>query len=198
MKLLSKLQIERCPHCNIALPSMNIFSSQSATKSYAGGNLRFWATYQCSTCGGVVLACSYSNEGSIAELYPNLSTLEESIPERAREYLRQSIESLHAPAGAVVLAASSIDAMLKNKNYKDGSLYSRIDKAAENHLITKEMALWAHEVRLEANEQRHADESSPLPKEEDAKRVIEFTKALAQLLFVLPARIQKGLQEIKK
>ena len=45
--------------------------------------------------------------------------------------------------------------MLKKKEYKKGSLYSRIDKAAEDHLITEEMAKWAHEVRLDSNEPRH-------------------------------------------
>ena len=43
--------------------------------------------------------------------------------------------------------------MLKAKDYTEGSLYSRIDKAVEDRLITKEMAAWAHEVRLDANDQ---------------------------------------------
>ena len=91
-----------------------------------------------------------------------------------------------------MLCASSVDAMLKEKNYKDGSLYQRIDKAAENHLITSEMAKWAHEVRLDANDQRHADESAELPEEADAQKCIEFTKALGEFLFVLPGRVERG------
>jgi hypothetical protein len=39
-----------------------------------------------------------------------------------------------------MLSASAVDAMLKVKGYKSGSLYSRIDKAAEDHMITSEMA----------------------------------------------------------
>ena len=34
-----------------------------------------------------------------------------------------------------MLAASAVDAMLKEKGYIDGSLYARINKAAEEHLI---------------------------------------------------------------
>ena len=56
-----------------------------------------------------------------------------------------------------MLSASSIDAMLKSKGYKKGNLYKRIEKAAEDHLITSEMAKWAHQVRLGANDERHAD-----------------------------------------
>jgi hypothetical protein len=71
-------------------------------------------------------------------------------------------------------------------------LYKRIDKAAAEHLITAKMAEWAHEVRLDANDQRHADEEAPLPEQSDAEKVIEFARALAQSLFVLPARIERG------
>jgi len=95
-----------------------------------------------------------------------------------------------------MLAASSVDAMLKAKGYTDGSLYSRIDQAAKDNLITKDMAAWAHEIRLEANGQRHADAGAALPTGNDAVRVIEFAEALGQFLFVLPARINRGLQAL--
>ncbi len=91
-----------------------------------------------------------------------------------------------------MLAASSIDAMLKEKGYKDGSLYDRIKQAAKDHLITEEMAVWAHDVRLDANDQRHADDQASLPDEEDASKCIEFAQALAEFLFALPARVERG------
>lgn len=77
-------------------------------------------------------------------------------------------------------------------------MYERIEKAAADHLITSDMALWAHEVRLDANDQRHADEDVDLPNEDDAKRVIDFASALAQFLFVLPAKVSRGLEKAKK
>ena len=91
-----------------------------------------------------------------------------------------------------MLTASAVDAMLKDKGYKDGSLYARIGAAAKDNLITNEMASWAHEIRLDANDQRHADENAPLPNSADAEKVIEFASALAQFLFVLPARVERG------
>lgn len=94
-----------------------------------------------------------------------------------------------------MLAASSIDAMLKNKSYKEGSLYSRINKAAEDHLITSEMAKWAHNVRLDANEPRHADEAASLPSADDARRSIDFAIALGEFLFVLPSKVSRGLKD---
>jgi hypothetical protein len=91
-----------------------------------------------------------------------------------------------------MLAASGVDAMLKAKGLTSGSLYNRIDQAAEANMITKDMAQWAHEVRLDANEPRHADEKRPLPTVEEAKKTVEFARALGDFLFVFPARVQRG------
>jgi hypothetical protein len=62
-------------------------------------------------------------------------------------------------------------------------------------VITEEMAKWAHEVRLDANDQRHTDDDVPLPDAKDAERCIRFAKALAQFVFVLPAMVNKGPED---
>jgi len=93
-----------------------------------------------------------------------------------------------------MVCASAIDAMLKERGLSKGSLHARIDTAANEHIITTDMANWAHHVRLEANGQRHADGEDPLPTKEDAERSLEFALALAEFLFVLPARVTRGLE----
>ena len=134
----------------------------------------------------------------IEEIYPAPLTVESAIPDRARAYLEQAISSINAPAGAAMLAASAVDAMLKSRGLVDGNLYSRIKMAVESHLITEEMSHWAHEVRLEANDQRHADNDAELPTSQDAKKLIEFVQALGTILFVLPARVQRGIESAQK
>ena len=143
-------------------------------------------------------AWAQQNGHAVQQIFPKPAEVDEEVPSPAKEYLTQAIQSLHAPAGAVMLAASAVDAMLKCKDYKDGSLYSRIKKAAEDHLITDDMAEWAHEVRLDANDPRHADEANPLPTNADGRRSIDFAQALAQLLFVMPARVRRGRGEVSK
>jgi hypothetical protein len=54
------------------------------------------------------------------------------------------------------------------------------------------MTAWAHEIRLDANDQRHADEDALLPEISDAEKAVAFATALAEFLFVLPARVQRG------
>ncbi len=193
MKPGNQLPLERCPQCNVARPTLNRSWGPSETTDHAGSSKRSWSTYRCASCGGMVLVCSPNNHGyDITSIWPPPQTVDSTIPDKAREFLTQAIASQHAPAGAVMLTASAVDAMLKDKGYKEGNLYTRIDSAAKNHLITQEMAAWAHEIRLDANDQRHADEDASLPSDADAIKAIEFARALAQFLFVLPARVERG------
>ncbi|AQL36417.1 DUF4145 domain-containing protein [Pseudomonas syringae] len=197
MKQGNSLSLQRCPHCNVAKPHLQAIRNDS-TLDDKGVNPRYWSTYKCSICGGVVLAVApfYDKHDptafDITDIWPAPQIVHPSIPERAKRYLEQAIASIHAPAGAVMLTASAVDAMLKEKGLKDGSLYSRIEAAATHHLITPEMASWAHEIRLDANDQRHSDEDASMPSEAEASKAVEFATALAQFLFVLPARVARG------
>jgi len=192
--LMANLNLPRCPHCNVAAPTLEQVTNFDTT-NYEKINNRVWGIYKCTYCGGVVSAYSNKLNGVVIDYFPKSTSVDKELPERVRDYLQQALNSMNAPAGAVMLAASSVDAMLKEKEYQEGSLYSRINKAAEKHLITEEMAKWAHEIRLDANEQRHSDEDSLLPTEDDAKRVIDFAIAFGQFLFVLPARVLRGIEE---
>ena len=190
--LSPQLILDRCPHCSISNPSlMHVYDTMST--DHEGRNSRYWALYVCKKCGSMVTASAKGWKEPTLQIFPSNIEISDDFPRGTKKILEQSIASIHAPAGAVMLAASSVDAMLKKKNYKDGSLYERIEKAVEEHLLTPEMANWAHEVRLDANDQRHADEKVSIPSGEDAKKVIDFTKAIAEYLFVLPARIKRGL-----
>lgn len=187
-----QLILDKCPHCKVAKPLLQRQSNYE-TQNSDGENPRYWGAYICSQCGGVTLAWSYYDGEEIQEMYPESKIVDPVIPEQAREYLKQAIDSLHAPAGSIMLSSSSVDAMLKAKGYTKDGLYPRIKKAVEDQLITDGMAKWAHLVRLEANEQRHADETFSMPTEQEAQRVIDFTLAFAEFLFVLPAKVEQGI-----
>jgi hypothetical protein len=129
----------------------------------------------------------------IERLYPEAKIVDEAIPESARAYLTQAHATLHAPDAAAVMAASAVDAMLKASGHIEGSLYSRIDAAVAAHLLTDGMGAWAHAVRLEANNVRHADGKKAHITSDEALQVVEFADALGDFLFVLTAKIQKGV-----
>jgi len=194
--LQNQLTLDRCPHCSISKPNV-VLKTNFETESYDKGYKRVWGIYACTSCGGVITASSYDWGQDVREIYPRIKTVDNSLPTKARVFLHQANETIHSPSGSIMLSASCVDAMLKAKGYKDGSLYKRIEKATEEHLITPEMAKWAHQVRLDANDERHADENAELPNSNDAKKLIEFTTALAQFLFVLPALVEQGIEESK-
>lgn len=122
------------------------------------------------------------------------------LPRRAQGYLGEAIRAMNggAPAAAIMACASAVDSMLKEKGFRTGSLYARIDEAAKKLVITGDMATWAHQVRLDANDQRHADEEAEIPAKPDAERCIKFVETLGEILFVLPTRVSRGIEDASK
>jgi Domain of unknown function (DUF4145) len=190
--------ILRCPHCSIAAPHLlRAWSSHGPTKRSDGGNPRWWGVYLCQSCGGVVSVVGIAPSNSdfyLAEVFPSTKTAHEDLPEPARIFLQQAYETLNAPDAAAVMAGSAVDAMLKAKGYVEGSLYDRIDKALADNVLTRGMADWAHAVRLGSNRPRHADENKPHTSFLEATQSVEFAEALGNFLFVLTARIDRGLK----
>jgi len=199
--------LERCPYCHIAKPLLSRTHEPIKVENEQPlAKYCFWATYSCSSCKHLVLAKS-ANTGSpwnelntlpVENVWPSAKPLSLDIPQRARNYLQQAIESVLAPDGAAMLSGSAVDAMLKDKGYKDGSVYHRIEAASKDGILTKSMADWAHEVRLGSNRPRHSDDENPHVSDREARQSIEFAEALAQFLFVLPARVKKGIEDTSK
>lgn len=144
-----------------------------------------------------MLVKSNVSNGEVQAMYPDREIINPEIPGKASVYLQQALDSLQAPSGCVMLCASSVDWMLKEKGYKSGSLNDRINQAAIDHKITEDMAKWAHQVRLDANDERHADETATMPTPAQAAQSLEFAMALGQFLFVLPSRVTRGIASSK-
>ena len=130
-------------------------------------------------------------------IFPVPETIQEGLPLKAASFLKQAIESVHAPSGSIMLCASAVDSMLKEKGLKDGKLFTRIEAATKANLITSDMAAWAHDIRLDANDERHADEAADLPTADDARKCIDFVRSLGDFMFVLPARVARGREASK-
>jgi hypothetical protein len=160
-----------------------------------------WATFRRTTCGGVVLAKGAPNaqvsNALVVEVLPSTKPAHEDLPDQAKRFLQQAFETLNAPDAAAVMAGSAVDAMLKELGYKDGSVYDRIKKAVENHILTEGMGTWAREVRLGANRPCHADAEHPHVSIEEAKQSVEFAEALGYFLFVLTKRVERGMAAAK-
>jgi len=190
------LELDRCPWCITAKPSLHRVHHSDTNNSP-----EYWAIYECSRCRKIVLAYFFDNGDTVAlEYYPdNAPHINEHIPERARLLLKQAQDTIQSPDASIMVCASALDIMLQEigRNKSEGNLAARIKKAAEENQITKGMADWAHEVRMVANDNRHPDLSQPSATIENASLCLEFALALAEILFVLPARVKKGIAEAK-
>lgn len=190
--------VTRCPHCSISAPRLYlVWSSKNGegTKRTDGGTPKAWRAYLCGSCGGGVFAEAYGTYVGVAAqaIYPNPPAAHQDLPPVAKRFLQQAFETLHAPDAAAVMAGAAVDAMLKERGYLDGSLYSRIDKALADNVLTRGMADWAHSVRLGSNRPRHADLDKPHVTHQEARQSVEFAEALGTFLFVLTAKVTRGI-----
>lgn len=195
-KLLSQFGLERCPHCKAHNPVLIELFQMANSGDYAGRNQRTWAYYRCATCGSFVSACAPQGGVEATDWFPRSDDVHSDVPGAVARFLQQALDTLNAPDGSIVMSASAIDAMLRIHGYTEGTLFSRIDKAAADHLITQDMAEWAHDVRLDANDIRHVNEASSIPTLDDARRAFDFAQTIAELLFVLPARVRRGRKPV--
>ncbi|TMK05015.1 MAG: DUF4145 domain-containing protein [Alphaproteobacteria bacterium] len=189
--------LKRCPHCSIAGPHFtSVCISQGPTPRTDGGKKINWGAYHCSSCGSIVTVSAELAGASFAfkGAFPDAKIAHEDIREPARTFLQQAYETLHAPDAAAVMAGSAVDAMLKAHGLEAGSLYARIDEALTKNLLTQGMADWAHNVRLGSNRPRRADKDKPHVSPNEAKQSVEFAEALGNFLFVLTARVNRGLK----
>jgi len=194
-QLSTSLQLEHCPYCAIARPQLARITERENNRR--GGHRR-WGVYECLGCGGLIVAAARAGDPAhgIIECYPDVPhDLPDTIPTRPREYLRQARDLLAQPAGSVMLSASAVDAMLEEKGLKDGRVYERIHDAVAQHLISEDMAQWAHQVTLDPNDPRYVDGRASMPSLEDAQRCLGFALTLADVLFVLPGRVTRGIAE---
>ena len=207
LPLAPHLKLRRCPHCAVANPALLSVHTLEAAPGHPfalGLNKKMhWQIHVCQSCAGVVAAgMAYDPDRLMAPglqmlpkvewIVPMPEAISQLIPERVAYYLEQAQDTLASAAASIVMSASAVDSMLKCKGYEKGSLHERIEMAAGDGVITAEMSALAHDVRLDANDQRHADAQAPLPTTADAQRCFEFAHALAELLFVLPARVKRA------
>jgi hypothetical protein len=192
------LDLSRCPQCGIANPTMEMMYRSPVLKGKLNTSERAYVMWMCTTCGDCIMSRYYAeldiNVGDnvlrMNGLWPVSTTVSSTIPQPAGRYLQQAMDSLAAPDGATMLAASAILAMLKAKGHKSSQLFEAINLAIKAKELTPELAAWAHKLRLDANDPRHADDNSPHRSVEEARELVAFATMLAEIWFVLPTKIQ--------
>lgn len=192
------LLLTRCPHCSTASPTVEAWDRE-IVKEGPKGSQRHWRLYFCKSCGGAIVGCSKHTHHFVTELYPSLlRDLSWHIPANAKQHLAEARDITSQPSACIMSCANAINAMLIAKKVEGGNLYPRLKNAQDAGILSKEVALWGHQVRLDANEERHPDEEYTPPTVDDAKQALEFTLMLAEILFVIPAKVNEGVRASKE
>ncbi len=194
LSLGHQLELAHCPHCSVDRPLL-LAQWQSHSTDYAHANPRYWRVYKCQRCGGMVMAAGLGFDFPVKEQYPASLQVASCIPDPARTLLQQAIASFHAPAGSVLLVESAVDAMLRERGYCEGSVYCRLGQASVEQVISAEMLTWARQIRLSPECAPPSHTPARLPTRDDARQAVELGLALAELLFVLPARALQGIRD---
>lgn len=120
--------------------------------------------------------------------YPEPKAAPDIPPSIAAPYL-EAQRVFHAGAYPSTLAACCTVIELIGAHFAiTGKLYQIIDGLQQRGLLIQSLADWAHALRVMRNEALHAGMAVP---EVDARECLAFIELVLDLLFVLPARVER-------
>src|SRR3954462_2719482 len=129
---------------------------------------------------------------------PKDTTAPDAVPANISRFYEQAADSLRVgnldTAGVMFRKVLETSSKEKIPSARDKPLVKRIDMLADAGLITSDMKLWAHEIRLGGNDAAHDEE--PFTKA-DAERLEAFCNAFLQYAYTLPELVASGCTSAK-
>ena len=122
--------------------------------------------------------------------------LDVAVPERIRHVLpdlaedvgrrRNAVGTLNLCRGVLEEALRELEQANSQTPNRNTLLVNRIDNLCERGIITKSVAEWAHEIRLDGNRSAHELVGDP----DLAVVYLDFLKVFLEVAFVLPKKIE--------
>lgn len=107
---------------------------------------------------------------------------------------REELHTASTPRQRVFICRMLLEQMCAERGATTGNLASRIDALADK--LSPAVTEWAHTVRLLGNVAVH--EPTTTIDLDDSLELVEFTRTLAELLYTIPARIQRQREAREK
>ena len=187
---------DTCPYCRTSEVALTVTHSYNRPRSQPP--YETYALMSCGFCARAALGVfqgpdlgNLVNSRFLVDIFPTLDvTPPKHLPAQVESRYMEAVKIMGgAPESAGMMFRKTLDVALKLIRPEDrGNLKQRIDKAAEVDAITKDLAKWAHRIRLDGNDAAHAD--NPISSD-DLKDLHRFTELVLLYLFSLPGMLEE-------
>lgn len=112
------------------------------------------------------------------------------LPENVARFFEQGVQNERAEnwdaAGAMFRKSLDVATKILDSDNANKTLFQRINLLAASGRLTADLAVWAHEVRIDGNESVHGDEPETV---DDVSAIHQFCRAVLLYCFSLPALV---------
>lgn len=189
-----------CPFC---MERGNFKTAFHAEKKKPNSDKKLnFDTLECGNCAGYVMVLWSASErgygsglhGSKVLPWPlKFEKYPEHWPEAVGRYWLQAIKNLKEENwdAAAVMARSSLQLALRDKNANGNNLKQEVDDLANKSILPPIMREWSNEIRLLGNDSAHPDPCAPPTDSKNAKDIVKFLDFLLEYLYTLPHEISE-------
>ena len=185
-----------CPYCRTTEVALSV--THRYDRPHDGGLHEAYALMSCGFCARASLGVFRRPNQSplidsrfLVDIFPTLDVAPpKHLPAEVKSRYMEAVKIMGmAPESAGMMFRKTLDVALKCIRPDDrGNLKQRIDKAAEGDAITKDLAEWAHRIRLDGNDAAHDDDPISPDEVNDLHR---FTELVLLYLFSLPGMLDE-------
>jgi hypothetical protein len=197
---------QKCGFCNTPVNFKRLteaFPCGDNGEHYAANEEYFSALFDCPNCGKKSLIIlgrrsvssyySYYYKGQFPKYSPDvMSDIPKEIENDRYEAWRCYINGCLKSSAIMARAALQRAARLLKAEGKD--LYNEIENLKEKGTITKQLADFAHEVRITGNDMAHPEEITEVNQQE-IEESLEFLDGFLETVFVLPTIAERRKKE---
>jgi hypothetical protein len=167
-----------------------------------------WKLYFCPVCDDITLEqeSTFSEDSDIdydgnpkskyRVLYPSI-TLEKNTPEKVRKAFEAALKVKDIDGATCLIALRrTLEMLCKDQGAKRGNLFNKLKQLSDTGVMPPIIDAMAVVLKNMGNKAAHADDHEFSP--ELVSSVIEFTQAILDYVYVLPAKLSAIQEQLNR
>jgi HEPN domain-containing protein len=207
---VSGVQTLRCLILSAPFVKKKATGNWNTTHPRQSQTLARYLTYKCGNCANYIMIFWSADEHHAGGYNPTQGLHayrtvpfaiggwdgEDYWPDNAKRHWKQAHNAVNRGDydAAVVMARSAVQAIVRDKKAKKGSLYNEINDLVVRGVIPNIVGELAHEVRELAKPSAHPTEDEKPVDAKDAREIVEFLDILLEYGYDLPHKINEHRQ----